>query len=73
MRRRRGYLVRGEAQGPQRSVVGVHRLQEAPRGQLKDLQLPALTAEHASSDRHERSFWSQCVGHVAAASYLDKQ
>ncbi|TNN51304.1 hypothetical protein EYF80_038468 [Liparis tanakae] len=39
------YLVRGEAQGPQGSFVGVHRLQEAPGGELEDLQLPALSGK----------------------------
>lgn len=45
------YLVGGEAQRPQGAVVSVHGFQEVSRGQLEDLQLPALRRETLSVTR----------------------
>lgn len=42
----RVYLVWGQAQGPQCSIMGIHCFQKASGGQLKDLQLPALKKQH---------------------------
>lgn len=45
----RVYLIWGQAQGPQSSIMSIHSLQEASWGQLKDLQLPALTGKTAQN------------------------
>ncbi len=51
---RQVYLVWSEAQGPQGSIMSVHSLQEASWGQLKDLQLPALT-------ENNKTQWTQTL------------
>lgn len=47
------YLVWGQAQGPQSSVMSIHCLQEASWGQLEDLQLPTLTGKTAVNTTHD--------------------